>query len=80
MKYKNISSATLAIYGVTFGPGEVKEVPGAINAPQFVHTDEPVTETKPEQPSVEITTEPQKRGAKSTSQKKEASSDGQNND
>ena len=36
MIYKNCSGATRTFYGVTFGPGEIHAVPGAINAPRFV--------------------------------------------
>lgn len=78
MKYKNISSATLKFYGVTFGPGEVKEVSGAINAPQLFPTDEPVTPAQIEAPAAPTT---EKRSTKATTtQKKEASSDGSNSD
>lgn len=35
MFYKNISSATKTFYGVTFNPGEIKEVPGYINDKSF---------------------------------------------
>ena len=33
--YKNTSMYPLEFYGVTFGPGEIKEVPGWINCPQM---------------------------------------------
>lgn len=36
MIYQNRSSATKTFYGVTFKPGETKEVTGIINHPQFV--------------------------------------------
>ena len=79
MRYKNISSATLEFYGVTFGPGEVKEVPGPINTPQFIRTNEPLT-VVPAKADAAITNDAQKRTTKSTTQKKEASSDGTNSD
>lgn len=40
MIYKNCSGATRTFYGVTFGPGEIHAVPGAINAPRFVQLHE----------------------------------------
>ncbi len=36
MFYKNFSNATFTFYGVTFKPGEIKEVEGYINHPKFV--------------------------------------------
>lgn len=36
LKYKNLSLTTKKFYGVTFKPGETKEVPGYINDPKFV--------------------------------------------
>lgn len=36
LKYKNLSLTTKKFYGVTFKPGEIKEVPGYINDPKFV--------------------------------------------
>lgn len=78
MKYKNISSATLTFYGVTIGPGEVKELSGAVNAPQLFPTDEPVTQPQIEAPAAPAN---EKRSTKATTtQKKEASSDGSNSD
>lgn len=35
-RYKNLSLATKTFYGVTFKPGEEKDVPGFINDPKFV--------------------------------------------
>ena len=32
IKYKNISCSTKTFYGITFNPGDVKEVPGYVNA------------------------------------------------
>lgn len=36
MTYKNIGFSTKTFYGVTFAPGEVKDVPGYINASGMV--------------------------------------------
>lgn len=36
MKYQNLSYSTKTFYGVTFKPGEVKDVPGPINHTYFV--------------------------------------------
>lgn len=35
-RYKNLSLATKTFYGVTFKPGDEKDVPGYINAPKFI--------------------------------------------
>ena len=35
-RYKNLSLATKTFYGVTFKPGEAKDVPGFINDLKFV--------------------------------------------
>lgn len=56
MYYTNGSAFTKTFHGVTFGPGETKEVFGVINDPQFVPTS--------------IRQEPPKRG-RSTSNKQE---------
>lgn len=39
--YKNISLATKTFYGVTFKPGDVKEVKGPINHPRFIRVTTP---------------------------------------
>lgn len=39
MKYINMTCATKTFYGVEFKPGDVKEVPGFINAAGFIRTD-----------------------------------------
>lgn len=36
MKYKNNSRVTKTFYGVTFKPGETKDVNGYINDPNFI--------------------------------------------
>lgn len=36
MIYQNCSSGTWEFYGVEFKPGDIKYVPGCINAPNFV--------------------------------------------
>ena len=36
LKYKNTCRVTRTIYGVTFKPGEIKDVKGYINDPGFV--------------------------------------------
>lgn len=49
MIYKNISRATKTFYGVTFKPGESREVPGYITNPDFIVSDtiDSVDEKKP---------------------------------
>lgn len=39
LAYKNLSNTTKTFYGVTFKPGEIKEVPGYINVNCFVKVD-----------------------------------------
>lgn len=89
MRYKNISGATLTFYGVTFNPGDVKDVPGPINAPQLISTTEEITQpaaiiavdtakSAPAEPVIVV--DAPKREAKTTTQKKkEANSDGKDN-
>lgn len=60
MLYKNTSSIQKTFHGVTFQPGEIKEVPGYINDKRFVRV-------------AEMPKEPPKRvdSAKSTTSKQE---------
>lgn len=57
MIYKNNSNITKTFYGVTFAPGDIKEVRGFINHPKFsVEKELPkeppkVSEPKPETPA-----------------------------
>lgn len=43
MFYKNMSIATKTFYGITFKPGEIKEVPGYINDKSFIACSRPAT-------------------------------------
>lgn len=36
MVYQNLSGLTKVFYGVTFNAGDIKYVPGVINAPNFI--------------------------------------------
>lgn len=45
MFYKNTSYSAKTFYGVTFGPGETKEVDGMINNRWLVHVEGPDTTT-----------------------------------
>lgn len=49
MIYKNTSRSTKTFYGVTFKPGESREVPGYITNPDFIVSDtiDSVDEKKP---------------------------------
>lgn len=38
--YKNVSDSAKTFYGVTFKPGEVKEVPGYVNHRKMIRVDE----------------------------------------
>lgn len=40
--YKNISRSVKTFYGVSFAPGEIKEVPGRINSKHFITAKLPV--------------------------------------
>lgn len=47
MVYKNLSRTAMTFYGIIFNPGDVKEVPGYINHPKFVcSNDLDITENK----------------------------------
>lgn len=52
MKYKNISYTEATYYGVTFNPGEIKDVPGYINNPHFIRVENASTiDTRTKSPS-----------------------------
>lgn len=59
MWYKNLSRLTVSFYGVTFKPGEVKQVPKAINHTKFIQVAAPV-EVKPAPKPVESIKKPAK--------------------
>lgn len=42
MYYKNISSSVKTFYGVTFNPGEIREVNNYINHKMMIEVDEPI--------------------------------------
>lgn len=69
MLYKNTSYTEKTFYGVTFKPGETKEVDGIINSTCMIVADEPAKETKVQQkPSPE---KPKKEDPKSEELQKE---------
>lgn len=47
MVYKNISNCTKKFYGVSFQPGDIKEVPGYVNDKLMVVAELPKKESKP---------------------------------
>ena len=47
MYYKNLSNTIKTFYGVTFNPGDIKEVSGYINHPKFFITDKPIHKEPP---------------------------------
>lgn len=54
MVYKNISNSKKQFYGVTFKPGEVKEVPGFVNDKHMIASTLPPavkTDAKPVKPT-----------------------------
>nr|DAF92943.1 MAG TPA: hypothetical protein [Siphoviridae sp. ctX5W26] len=57
IRYRNLSVVSKSYYGVTFRPGEVKEVPGYIHSRYF----EVVTDTKEESKTSESTKSPKKK-------------------
>lgn len=93
MFYRNISNATKTFYGITFNPGDEKEVPGYINTGDFIAIAPPekpvpvaakATPAKKEQEKVEpAKVEPEKKEpVKNTTQKtekKEETVDGTDN-
>ena len=57
IRYRNLSVVSKSYYGVTFRPGEVKEVPGYIHSRYF----ERVTDTKEEPKTSESTKSTRKK-------------------
>lgn len=57
IRYRNLSVVSKSYYGVTFRPGEVKEVPGYIHSRYF----EVVTDTKEESKTSESTKSSKKK-------------------
>lgn len=54
LMYKNIGTVTKEFYGVTFCPGEVKEVAGYINSPTFIRVHQNTTlKTSVTKPAIE---------------------------
>ena len=56
MIYQNCSGGTRVFYGVEFKHGDIKDVPGVINAPHFVRL-QSMPETVSDVPSIEPETE-----------------------
>ena len=73
MFYKNISKATKTFYGVTFKPGDIKQVPGYINDIGFKRCTPP----EPQPKVTSATTKPVSQNNKSNkTENKEESVDG----
>lgn len=86
MFYKNISNATKTFYGITFKPGDIKEVPGYINTGDFIAVAPPekpspvVAKAAPEPKNEpEVKKEPAKATTKSKNETKEENVDGTDN-
>lgn len=47
LTYKNIGASTKTFYGVTFKPGDIKQVKGYINDPAFIRVDKPAYKNEP---------------------------------
>lgn len=76
MFYKNTSTATKTFYGVTFKPGDTKDVPGYINDKGFVRCTKPESKEPPKnqsQPSSKSASQPTKTNK---NEKKEEPVDG----
>lgn len=61
MRYKNLTLSTCVFYGVTFKPGEIHSVPGAINHPKFVR----VNDKDNSKPSLKSESKPTDKGVSS---------------
>lgn len=76
MFYKNLSNSVKTFYGITFKPGDIKEVPGFINNKYMIVVDEPKQPAKPQQPKpspvAEKKPEPKKEQQSSSEANKEA--------
>ena len=71
MLYKNISLTQKTFHGVTFKPGEIKEVPGYINNRGFIPVDE-----MPQEPPKRV--EPKKQVASKQESSKESKQESKN--
>ena len=76
MFYKNISYSTKTFYGVTFKPGEIKEVAGDVNSPWMIEVEAPkapVTPTEVQKPQQKPSPDkPKKETPKAADAKQEA--------
>lgn len=81
LMYKNIGTVTKEFYGVSFKPGDVKEVPGYINADSFIRVshDEKCDNMQKNTANVPapVTSAPKVEPVKSTSTKPDSSKDTQ---
>jgi len=70
MFYKNMSIATKTFYGVTFNPGEIKEVPGYINDKDFQRCERPIAPAPKQAPksTTKSSTKPSVESKKSESE------------
>ena len=81
MFYKNISIATKTFYGVTFKPGDIKDVPGYINDKGFERCDPPKAAPKSAAKPSAAASKPASQSTKPNKiEKKEESVDGENSD
>ena len=77
MKYINATNTVQTFYGVEFKPGDVKEVPGYINADGFFRADTlNIPEDTKTEPKEQVTTEPaEDKAEKSTKGRKSKESE-----
>ena len=84
MLYKNLSQISKTFHGVTFNPGETKEVSNYINDPKFIRVmsvpEEPPKSAEPEPVVEEVKPKPTRgRPRKITDAKKEDNTNGTDN-
>ena len=64
MYYKNISYSVKTFYGVTFNPGETKEVPSCINDRLMIPTSAPVLKKTTNTPQKKLSSDNSKKEAR----------------
>ena len=69
MFYKNLAYSEKTFYGITFKPGEVKEVPGFINDQYVIAVDAPKSTPKVAEPELTEPAVPKKEEKKSEQKK-----------
>ena len=78
LRYLNLSVVTKTYYGVTFAPGETKEVPGYINDKAFIRVDNKSSQKRSNRPAQKVDLKPVQPSPKANTEKpnKEESKNG----